>query len=377
MSENLPNLKKHTCPTCGGQLIVNEQRQMYECPFCGVSFDYEYFREDDVLSRAARALEAGEYQSAGEAYDFMLTKEPSNFTALRGKILASAVIKNTEELRQPDRLVRIPYVKTSESVDRAVADCLPEHKEYFSKMKELFETGKKYKEASVEVKRMRETQKQNINSEYALERRKSEYYVETNNKYTNETEYVHPKNVLIILTVLYVLWVVLWVAICGPFRKNPYSEAAGQAKSSSVQTTIATETLSSKEQEKKAQQESRSLALQERVRTTNEKQWKQKQEGKTDLMWMMILIPGAIFVIACADMLFKMSGIKEVDERMGKIHTKNEVSAEELSKCVKTCSALRAEINARFKELRVLDPMPMVPDAHNARPGSFLRGRWK
>ena len=51
MSDSVLNVKKHTCPTCGGQLRVDLSRQMYECPFCGVTFDYAYFNEDDVIDR--------------------------------------------------------------------------------------------------------------------------------------------------------------------------------------------------------------------------------------------------------------------------------------------------------------------------------------
>ena len=49
MTEMSSNLKKHTCPTCGGQLIVNEVRKMYECPFCGVTFDFDLVRDETAF----------------------------------------------------------------------------------------------------------------------------------------------------------------------------------------------------------------------------------------------------------------------------------------------------------------------------------------
>ena len=54
------DIKKHICPTCGGTLIVNVERQMYECPFCGMTFDYDYFREKNGLEIADKSLNAGE-----------------------------------------------------------------------------------------------------------------------------------------------------------------------------------------------------------------------------------------------------------------------------------------------------------------------------
>ena len=78
----MDSVYSHICPTCGGKLNVNTERQMYECPFCGVTFDYDYFREESVLSIASEALKNDEFASAESAYDFMLVKEPDNFEAL-------------------------------------------------------------------------------------------------------------------------------------------------------------------------------------------------------------------------------------------------------------------------------------------------------
>ena len=49
-------IKSHVCNMCGGLLDIDLDRQMYICPFCGVTFDYEYFREDNVLEIANKAL---------------------------------------------------------------------------------------------------------------------------------------------------------------------------------------------------------------------------------------------------------------------------------------------------------------------------------
>ena len=48
-------VQDHVCPSCGGVLSVDLKRQMYECPFCGVTFDYDYFREEAVLGIAKGA----------------------------------------------------------------------------------------------------------------------------------------------------------------------------------------------------------------------------------------------------------------------------------------------------------------------------------
>ncbi len=144
MTESVSNMKKHSCPSCGGQLRVNQDGQMYECPFCGVTYDYEYFREDDVLSRASQFLRNGEWVAATDAYDFLLTKEPHNFEALLGKILAAAHMKRQEDMSNIELFRSIDYAKVKDCTSQALRDTDSTHKEYFEKVQELFACGEEY-----------------------------------------------------------------------------------------------------------------------------------------------------------------------------------------------------------------------------------------
>ena len=144
MAEAVSKLQKHTCPSCGGPLRVNLDRQMYECPFCGVTYDYEYFRKDDVLSQAAQCLKRGEWMAATEAYDFLLTKEPHNFEALLGKILAAAHMKNQDDMANLEIFRSINFSQVKTCTDQAIRDADSAHKEYFEKVQELFACAKEY-----------------------------------------------------------------------------------------------------------------------------------------------------------------------------------------------------------------------------------------
>lgn len=79
-------IKGHICPSCAGALSIDIDKQMYICPFCGVTFDYEYFNEDNVLDLGSEALINQEFNSASKAYSYALEKDPHDFEALKGTL---------------------------------------------------------------------------------------------------------------------------------------------------------------------------------------------------------------------------------------------------------------------------------------------------
>lgn len=149
----MEEVKKHICPTCGGNLIVNIERQMYECPFCGVTFDYDYFREESVLDIATKALDDKELASADRAYDFMLEKEPDNFEALRGKALIAMNITKIKEIRSLSLYSKIDYESVCKEIDRGIRSSKPQDREYFTIMKDIVDAGHEYvdKNAQLEI----------------------------------------------------------------------------------------------------------------------------------------------------------------------------------------------------------------------------------
>ena len=126
-------LKSNLCPKCGGLLDIDLDKQIYVCPYCGVSFDYEYFREDNVKDVAAKSIARSEYGAARDAYEFMLSKDPHDFEALRGLFICANKWKSLHPmLRESD-----VYVTSDEpSLTYAIENCRPEHKGYFEKIRE-------------------------------------------------------------------------------------------------------------------------------------------------------------------------------------------------------------------------------------------------
>ena len=96
----MSNIKKHQCPSCGGNLSVDNDKQMYRCTFCGSTYDYEYFREEKMHELGETYLSRGEFMAAADAYKFTLKKNPHDFLALRGLLLAAAHVKDMDDLLQ-------------------------------------------------------------------------------------------------------------------------------------------------------------------------------------------------------------------------------------------------------------------------------------
>ena len=115
----------------GGGSPIDAAKAML-CPFCGITYDYEYFREDNVLDLATRALNRCEFGSAKEAFEFALKKDPHSTKALRGIILCNNQWKNMAPLLYVEKV----YLKKDDpSLLKAIENCEPENKEYFENIK--------------------------------------------------------------------------------------------------------------------------------------------------------------------------------------------------------------------------------------------------
>ena len=135
--------KIHLCDSCGGHLKVDLEKQIYICPFCGVTYDYEYFKEDDILEKAETFVERGELDAALDAYKFYLTKDPHDFRTLKKVMLLTYGLKDINELRHPDTLIKIN--KDPKETEWIVESASEKDREYFKDLQEIFVTAKQYR----------------------------------------------------------------------------------------------------------------------------------------------------------------------------------------------------------------------------------------
>ena len=152
MTETISNLKNHACPSCDDQLRVNE---------------------DDMLSQAAQLLGKEEWTAASDAYDFLLNKEPHDFEALHGKILAAAHMKTPEDMADPEILRSVNYEEVNRCIIQALRDTDSTHKEYFEKVQELFTCGEEYAVRQDDVECSTQKRKEQHSKHDAKKREKS------------------------------------------------------------------------------------------------------------------------------------------------------------------------------------------------------------
>ena len=85
-------IKNRQCPSCGGSMIGDSEKQIYRCISCGSSYDYDYFREERLHEMGDTYLSRGEVNAAVDAYRLILKKSPHDFRAIRGLMLAAAYL---------------------------------------------------------------------------------------------------------------------------------------------------------------------------------------------------------------------------------------------------------------------------------------------
>ena len=145
---NMAILKSNVCNMCGGLLDIDIDRQVYICPFCGVTFDYEYFRKDNVLQIAKKAMLRKEFGGAEDAFTYMLKKDPHNFEALRGLILCKCKWGSFTPMFLEDGVFLQP---NDPVLINAIENCQPEFKDYFEMIKQALEVLHCYRKGRAEL----------------------------------------------------------------------------------------------------------------------------------------------------------------------------------------------------------------------------------
>ena len=175
LGSGMSTIRKHQCPSCGGGLIIDNDKQMYHCTFCGSTYDYEYFKEDRMHEAGETYISRSEFMAAIDAYKFTLKKDPHDFIALRGLMLAAANLSNMNQLEKEAEAIEFSF--DSQMVDEVIKSASPEDMEYFTEFGKVYSEKKKRADCYKEIESLLEDKKK-INSAITQNNKDREnYYV--------------------------------------------------------------------------------------------------------------------------------------------------------------------------------------------------------
>ncbi len=78
----------YVCNKCGGLLLIDPARRLYECTSCGVAYGNSLLIEGNVAA-ATTALRKRDFKDADQRFVLELLVDPHNFIALCGRILCA------------------------------------------------------------------------------------------------------------------------------------------------------------------------------------------------------------------------------------------------------------------------------------------------
>lgn len=146
--------KKLTCTTCSGDLILDKERNLYKCPFCGVAYGYALF-DGTALEKAEKSLSIGEFNDADLYFSFALSTDPINIRAHRGRVFCAGKWKTVKDISKTRKDVTgVRAENVNRRCDEAIKNLTEEQGKYFQLIKETLETTDKYNEAVLQGKKI-------------------------------------------------------------------------------------------------------------------------------------------------------------------------------------------------------------------------------
>ena len=140
----MAKIRSYTCSKCGGALMVDSDQKVFDCPFCGAAFDFEYFHRKDIGNEAGRNLRMLEFHSAKEKYEYILATAPTDFEALRGLVLCAGKIGALGRINTVQKLIACDYQNAGKVLSDVTERAAEKDKAYFSCMADLISLAGEY-----------------------------------------------------------------------------------------------------------------------------------------------------------------------------------------------------------------------------------------
>jgi len=196
----MSKIKRHQCASCGGMLIVDYDKQMYRCASCGSTYDYEYFRDEQIHNMGETYLSRGEFMAAIDAYKLILEKYPHDLPALRGLMLAAGRMKNMDDLlgRDPGKA----FSFNNALVHMVLDEASEEDKGYFETFAKIYYNMNKLTKTNSEIRSLT-SEKNQMEKTIELE----EYEL---NNYEIQTGYLAGKQPTPVFVMLWMLAIAIF-----------------------------------------------------------------------------------------------------------------------------------------------------------------------
>ena len=140
------------CAKCGGQLLLDKEKGLFECKFCGVAYGTSLFF-NNPLEKANKALNKADYIEADQRYSHMLMIDPSDFDALLGWVFCVGKWKSIEDIRLSETMIPVVASKLRERIGEAVKHCQDEDRKFFKTLEQFAEVIISYAETEQEIKK--------------------------------------------------------------------------------------------------------------------------------------------------------------------------------------------------------------------------------
>ena len=134
-----------TCATCGGQLLADKAKNLYECRFCGVAYGMSLFF-NNPLEKARNALRHDDYIEADQRFSHVLMLDFHDTDALLGRILCAGKWKSVNEVKLLDKMPPLMAENLSLRTAEAQIHAREEAKTFFDAFCEMADLLISYEE---------------------------------------------------------------------------------------------------------------------------------------------------------------------------------------------------------------------------------------
>ena len=146
--------KKLICNQCGAPLVLDRENRLYSCRSCGVAYSTAILSDMDSSKTALNLLSKRDFHGADQRFGLELLLAPSDFTALRGRILCAGRWTDIKEIPLVSGNVLTNLDPVKERIEQAVSRAAEEDKAYFRKFSELVGTIEAHTFLESEVRRI-------------------------------------------------------------------------------------------------------------------------------------------------------------------------------------------------------------------------------